>query len=353
MASSDNRWIVGVGTVTTAVLVTIVVLILGPLAGLEMETERLAAILAFFGIVVSGIVTLIGLFLKRIAEHRLEKEREQENDRLMLEAAMQAGSLLAQTGDRPTTPATMASGLLALSKLGQCELAVALLVDLWDDMGALHGDRSGRNMSVATPARVSNETAILTIDAALRSGEKNAPLVAAELLCRNAKRLDACQSLHWPSAVDGRWLPHVGQKTKLLLVDALIRMTTTSPPNENALRSLAVRLFGIWHEDPSDSVKGCIGKLIDTIVPHLEECSYKEFIEGPRVVTLAQLQEAAASKKDKSDHFLAVMMDERCAMLKAWAEQCHSNFSLRCGALGDGISNQNSQTSLTLPALLG
>ena len=123
-------------------------------------------------------------------------------------------------------------------------------------------------------------------------------------------------------------------------MDALIRMTVTSPANENALRSLAVRLFGIWFEDPNESVKGCIGKLIDAIVPYLEDCSYKEFIEGPRVVTLAQLQEAAASKKDKSDHFLAVMMDERCSTLRAWAGKCRKNFSCRCGALGDGMQNQ-------------
>jgi len=118
---------------------------------------------------------------------------------------------------------------------------------------------------------VSKEAAILAIDAALESDESNAPLVAAELLCRKAEILDACRSLDWPSAVDGRWVPNVGQKTKLLLVDALITVTITSPSNENALRSLAVRLYGIWSGDPDGNVKSCIGKLIEAFVPHLEQ----------------------------------------------------------------------------------
>ena len=68
-------------------------------------------------------------------------------------------------------------------------------------------------------------------------------------------------------------------------------------------------------------------------------CSYKEFIEGPRVVTLAELQKAARSKKDKSDHFLAVIMDKRCEMLSNWVAKCHGEgFSLHCGALGNGAS---------------
>ncbi|MDT9700868.1 hypothetical protein [Streptomyces sp. P17] len=65
---------------------------------------------------------------------------------------------------------------------------MALLVDLWSD-----DDED----------KISDETAILVIDAALRSTSSSAQLVAAELLCRNAERLDACQSLHWPSSGEG------------------------------------------------------------------------------------------------------------------------------------------------------
>lgn len=130
----------------------------------------------------------MGLLLKSLAERRLEKEKEYDRERLRLEAAMRAGSLLATSEGVPASPATMAAGLLALTQLGQCELAVALLVDLWSEEKADHG--CGRQHG--TTEGISSETAVLTIDAALRSGELNAPLVAAELLCRNAERLDAC-----------------------------------------------------------------------------------------------------------------------------------------------------------------
>lgn len=302
-----------------------------PLLRSEMDPQRLTPVLAFLGVVLTGAVTVLSLILKRVADRRLEAGQHSERERLRLEAAMRAGSLLAADEGKSQNPATVASGLLALSSLGQSELAVALLVDLWS--------ASDADVSPSRPPDspgVSTETAILAIDAALRSGEVNAPLVAAELLCRNAHRLDACQSLHWPSSLDGRWLPDAGQKTKLLLIDALITMTTTSPANENALRSLAVRLYGIWQGDPNIGVKGCVGNLINVIVGHLETCSYKEFIEGPRVVTLAQLQAAAATRKAKSDHFLAVVMQERCDRLDAWAKRCHATFTFRCGALSDG-----------------
>jgi uncharacterized protein with von Willebrand factor type A (vWA) domain len=73
---------------------------------------------------------------------------------------------------------------------------------------------------------ISDETAVLVISDALAAADKPAAqLVAAELLCRNALRLDPCQSLHWPAAVDGCWVPLLVPKAKVLVVEALVRMT--------------------------------------------------------------------------------------------------------------------------------
>ncbi len=90
---------------------------------------------------------------------------------------MRAGALFSPAGGGTIHPATAASALLALTNLDRADLAVVLLVDLWTE-----DERA-----------ISTETAILVIDAALRSQAK-AQLIAAELLCRNAKRLDSCQS---------------------------------------------------------------------------------------------------------------------------------------------------------------
>jgi hypothetical protein len=181
---------------------------------------------------------------------------------------------------------------------------------------------------------VSNETAILVLDAALTSGVPNAQLVAAELLCRNAWRLDACQSLHWPSSIDGTWLPSLANKTKLLLVDALVRMTYTSEPNENALRSLAVRLYGIADGDPSDRVAGCIGQLMRAILPAVMALGYKDFMHGPQTVTLQQLQSIADKAMPNPDGMLERILTDRSQSLREWSSQCNT-IHLQTGALGN------------------
>ncbi|MDQ3786662.1 MAG: hypothetical protein M3422_05375 [Actinomycetota bacterium] len=253
-------------------------------------------------------VAVLGYFMNRQANRRSWREHQDENARLRLDAAMRAGALFSGTDQRPADPAAVASGLLALTRLDHADLAVALLVDLWSD----------------TPDdnRVAHETAVLVIDAALRSSSPNARLVAAELLCRNAQRLSSCHSLHWPSAVDGRWDATFGPKTKLLLIDALIRMTVAQPVSEGALRSLAVRLYGIWDGDRELRVRGCVGRLIGAVVPALCKLGYADFMQGNQQVMITDLEAAAATGTHNPDSFLDRMVDERRRQLCAWATGC-------------------------------
>src|SRR5215470_8965711 len=171
------------------------------------EHAVLTAVVGLAGVLVTAAVSLIGLMITRQSNRRLSKESEQAEHRLRLDAAMRAGDLFSAKGSEPVDPASIASGLLALTRLDHAELAAALLVDFWSD---------GQE-------KVSTETAVLVIDAALRSkAQRNAQLVAAEILCRNASRLNSCQSLNWPSVIDGSWDREFGPKTKFLLVEALI-----------------------------------------------------------------------------------------------------------------------------------
>jgi hypothetical protein len=184
------------------------------------------------GIIIPATVALTGtavtILLTRQSDRRLRREHDDEQRRLRLDAAMQAGALLGPTAAGPAHRASVTSALLALTRLDHADRAVALLTDLWsDDDGS-----------------VSTETAVLVIDEALRSDRPQAQLVAAELPYRKAHHLDSCQSLHWPSLIDGSWRSGFGPKTKLLLIDALTKMTLAGPSNENALRFLAVRLYG-------------------------------------------------------------------------------------------------------------
>lgn len=308
MTKDDARWLV----ITTSVLALVVAITIGALRGLGLlddggggaDGSRLAAVLAFLGVMVTALVSVIGLTVTRQTERRLQSHATEERERLRLDAGMRAGSLLNTTSAGPADAAAVNAGLLALTQLGHADLAVALLVDLWgpDELD-----------------RVSTETAVLVLNGALVSDHENAQLIAAELLCRNSSRLDPCQSLHWPSSIDGKWREYFGPNTKLLLVDALVRMSYTSLANENSLRSVAVRLYGIWHEDPDPRVKGCVGTLIGALMPAIRKLGYSDFIGGSRAVTLEQLEAAAANAMANPDGLLERLVAHRSATLAEWS----------------------------------
>jgi hypothetical protein len=316
----DKNWALASGGALVAVVLT-------SLLVLRSMFGQVEAILAFVGVLVTASVSVIGLMVSRQSNRRLAKEADQaerrllqehqdEKERLKLDAAMRAGALLTPSGAVPPNRAAAASGLLALTQLDHAELAVALLVDLWSD---------GKD-------NVSNETAVLVINTALRSNP-TAQLVAAELLCRNAARLDSCQSLHWPSVVDGCWNPDFSPKTKLLLLDGLMGMTLAGKKNENALRSVAVRLYGVWNGDPDDRVRGCVGTLISGLIEKLKTLGYTDLLAGNTKVMLVELETAAASATENPDGFLDRIVADRKKQLAEWADQCDA-LDLAQGALG-------------------
>jgi hypothetical protein len=282
------------------------------------------------GVLVTAMVALIAHTLTRQSNHRLAAEHEDSYKQLKLEAAMRAGALFASSNGSTVDPASAASGLLALTRLGQAELAVALLVDLWSE---------GQD-------KVSTETAILVIDAALKSIEQpNARLVAAELLCRNAQHLDACQSLHWPSLIDGGWDHNFGPKTKLLLFEALLNMTLSTKPSENALRSLAVRLYGIWQGDNDPRVQGCVGTLIKAITPQMQKLGYRDFVQGNSKVSLNDLERAAASATANPDAFLDRIVAEHAERLTEWSQRCDCMDTFR-GSMATAVSQHEAAPTI-------
>ncbi|GAB3149571.1 hypothetical protein [Amycolatopsis sp. NPDC004378] len=273
---------------------------------------------ALVGGLATAVVSLAGIWIGRLttrqADRRLHQEHLEELARLKLDAAMRAGELFTAKENVPAHPAAIASGLLALTRLDHAELAVALLVNLWSD---------------SDDSRVADETAVLVIDAALTS-TGNAQLVAAELLCRNAHRLNSCQSLHWPSTIDGGWNHDFGPKTKLLLIDALVQLTLAHSSCEDALRAVAVRLHGIWLGDEDPRLRGCVGRLIGAVVPALKRLDYTDFMQGKKTVQLSELETAAAGGTKNPDGYLDRLVDDRCKKLYAWAMACEQPHPAAC-----------------------
>jgi hypothetical protein len=298
--SRDTWWGLGWLAVMVAAASSALVVLLGPPLHLT-GSAAVAAVLAFVGVLLTATASIIGLTVTRRAGR-------DTNSRLRLDAAMRAGKSFSSPGPDCVDQASIASSLLALTKLDNADLAVALLVDFWSP----HAKR-----------RISDEAAILIVDAALRSQKPNAQLVAAELLCRNAERLEPCQSLHWPSSIDGCWNPKFSPKAKLLLVEGLITMTKhREPATPAALRSIAVRLYGIYEGDHDKRVKGCVATLIKALLPALCALDYKNFMQGTREVKLTALEKAAKNARRNNDEYLASIVEERSKELYQWASGC-------------------------------
>lgn len=304
-----------------------------------MTATAIAAAIALVGVLATVSATLVGHWITR-------QQNLRERERLKLDAAMRAADLFVQSGSGSADAARSASSLLALTQLDRADLAVALLVDLWsphiESRREINESSSGRPQTFPwrrTQERrhstVSTETAIQVINAALQS-TPNAQLIAAELLCRNARSLDICQSLHWPWVIDSRWIPTLPDAAKLLIMDALVQMACANKPTKNALRSLAVRLYGIWAGGDSDRVKGCIGTLMKAILPDIQRLNYKEFMQGPGCVTLEQMEFAAGSASPNPDGYLEMVLEDRSRRLGEWSRRCRST-SLEPGALAVGV----------------
>jgi hypothetical protein len=321
--------------------------------------------LAFLGVLVPASVTLVGLLFKRASDNRTQMEKQNEQDRLQQEAAQEAKRLQMQKEDADNTlrmkqeqeenrlrldaamraadlfgssqntvgnASRSASGLLALTRLGFAELAVALLVDLWNPLPlTMPPDQ----VNDAAPYCVSTELAIQVINAALKTCEPDVQLMAAQLLCKNACSLDINNFLHWPSSVNGVWIDSLPMAANLLVVDALVHSALASSETKNSLRELAVRLYGISVGESDYHVKNCVGVLLNAIMPAVGKLGYRKFMRGSEsgFVTLDEMQDAASHHEVNPDGHLEAIVKQRAEQLAAWSSMCTIPLSATAGAL--------------------
>ena len=329
--------------------------------GMQDAIESASAVLAGMGVVA-------GLAIKDQSERRLEHEYKESQERLRLDAAMRAGSLLGGTDTAHGNPAAAASALLALAELERVDLAVALLADLWpirlgvdavaddynakqDEAVAILGTHEslGRvadtlESSKGLPGRVSTETAILVVDAALRSRDANAQLVAAGLLCRHAHDLDPCDPLHWPSSIDSSWDTGMSAQAKVFLADALVTMVTKNryaldeAQSKNALVIIAVRLWSMWNaEDEGSHAKSCFGILLQSLQSAITRLKYDRLVHNAVEIdneTFVRKVSGIDSGNAPND-LLSTLARDRAKRLAAWSGACRT-MATSGGALVSG-----------------
>ena len=278
-------------------------------------------VIALIGIpvaVLTVLATLLGVRVSRLTERRLG-----------LEAAGDAAALISPPQGNPS-PETTATALLSLADLNRLELSIALLKELWPGAGD----------------RVSNPSAILLVDKALRSRTKSSQRLAAELLWYEASRLDARRATDWPSCIDGRWarcgwVVHrkrgrvptkerfwrwprrsapLGPLTRLFLFDAMLKMTLTQKVNRNTLSALAVRVYRVQRVERDSSLRQAAREVIGVIVDAVEAQGLDRFLHADVYVDMAKLRKAAKSidlSTPTRDPILMAMRP-RLAQLQQW-----------------------------------
>jgi hypothetical protein len=254
MMRTGSRWILVSGLVSLAVF-GVFVLLLWATGLLDIpETgggdQALAAVVGLLGGLFASSLTFIGVVLK----HSLD---EQAEGRLQLEASIKAVDLLATAEGKPAPISEQAGALFALAHLGQMELALALLSELW------------------VPDGVSTTAAARLIDQALASGEEEIQLYAATILKAKVALLVHDGFADLPRSVASErstWPTDLPEATRYALLEALIELLTAQSVSNWDGRQLQqfVYTFDAMRRDPIPGISSA-GVILLSLLLSLDE----------------------------------------------------------------------------------
>jgi hypothetical protein len=214
-----NRWLPWVGSGFAAIFVMGVSVALMQRMGLfqvtptDAGTKWIAASLALLGSVFTASVTLIGVMLKyaiddrattvaRVEANRSYKLATEEAFRSRVDIALRAVDLLGEN-NADASNAQMGGSLLALSTLGEHELAIALLSQLWPQ------------------GQVASSTAEVVLMAAFSHGTFKVQKNAATLLFSNPMLLSLDGNAHiWPFS-DPTWPVDLPKRVRDILAETV------------------------------------------------------------------------------------------------------------------------------------
>jgi hypothetical protein len=181
----------------------------------ETNEKTLAAALALIGTALTAAVTLVGILLKFSSDERSARLAEEEGFRNRIDVSLRAVDLLGEN-NTDAAQAQASGALLALVNLGELDLAISLLADLWP-----------RN-------RTSLYVASQVLQAAFRSDSPGAKLDAACVLEQNADHLALQGITAWPFETL-EWPLDLEKTTRLTLVRAAARWLRKSILRDSAM----------------------------------------------------------------------------------------------------------------------
>lgn len=249
----------------------------------DTGTKSLAAALGLVGAVLSAVLTLVGTIIKYSLDERNYALALQAEHRNRIEAAIRAVDLLSEN-NQDATKAQMGGALLALVSLGELNLAVSLLTQLWPS------------------GKVTAAVADVILPAALKSKSPETQIAAAAVLAQNASRIEQPLANIWPLANLGWWTDLNGNcRLGLVLAAAqwLISVATDQPPS---LRDPAVVLYQALEDPDTKNIVDIAAACLRPVVNALPDDSWTDNGTGLRV-TVADITKRLRLKNPSGASF--------------------------------------------------
>lgn len=181
----------------------------------KTDTEVLAAVLGLLGGLFAASLTFVGALLKHSVDVRTLRLTWETEARLRLETSIRAVQLLATSDGRTAPPTQQAGALFTLVRLGQLDLALPLLREIWPR------------------GEISSSAAVSVVDEALRSGDEALQRNGAWIVAANAPRLrDERACWDFPESVSLRWTTDLHVYAREGLLEALIGALVSAAPTD-------------------------------------------------------------------------------------------------------------------------
>ncbi len=148
------------------------------------DNTVMAATVAFVGVLVAEVLTFLLGVLKPILENREQTRRDAAEKRLEHEASTKAIGLLSYSNGQESPPNQQSAAVAMLSSLGQVDLSLALLRQMWPQN------------------RILDSTAMWLINKGLMSGKEAVQNEAIDLLVENIDRaISSSGYILWPDCL--------------------------------------------------------------------------------------------------------------------------------------------------------
>jgi hypothetical protein len=178
-------------------------LLTSPFHGSSTTAKLAIAGLTLLGVVVTTLVSVIGLLFKQSIDRRTMEISQAEHGRQVMETALQTVRLMTLDNGSPAPTTQISAALLVLASLGEVTMAIHLAAEMWPR------------------DHVTSSTATQLVDFALAEKDPSLHRDAAMLLYNNFARLDMNGNQYeWPNSLD-HWPTDLDDEARRTLVLAL------------------------------------------------------------------------------------------------------------------------------------